>query len=187
MRKVNFEQVEASVEGSYKQLPPGAYACAIMGAEDFESRQYVQVLVDIIDGEYANYFSDKFYRDRPWAHRIIMSYKETALGMLKGRLQAITACNPGFDAEAAWNGGNLDAFVGKAVGVVFRQEQYFDTKTGEFKLGFARPDRFCTLDEMGEPRNANPSPKMMKEDEKRRALASFSDEEPEASDYDIPF
>lgn len=171
MRKINFDGVEASAEGSYRQLPPGAYACTILDVSDFEDRQYVQVLVDIIDGEYANYFSDRFYADKPWAHRMILSYRDTALGMLKGRLAAISECNPGFDAEAAWNGGNLGMFVGKAVGVAFRQEEYLDKKTGEFKLGSARPDRFCALDALDDPRNASPAPKMLKDDAKRRLSA----------------
>lgn len=170
MRKVNFDNIEASEEGSYKQLPAGAYVCTIMEANDYEKREYVELLVDIIDGEYKDYFSDRFYADKPWAHRIIMSYKDTALGMLKGRLQTIAKCNPGFDAEAAWNGGALQKFTGKAVGVVFRQEEYLDKKTGDFKLGPARPDRMCAPDALTEPKNADPQPKMLKEDEKRRQL-----------------
>lgn len=184
MRKIDFDNVEASVEGSYRQLPPGAYTCVIMGAEDVSDRQYVRMLVDIIDGEYKDYFSDKFYRDKPWAHQMVLSYKDTALGMLKGRLQTISECNPGFDSEAAWNGGNLAMFVGKAVGVVFRQEEYYDEKSGEFKMRPARPDRFCKLDELEEPKNAHPEPKMMKDEEKRRLAATSRQD---MYSYDVPF
>ena len=170
MRQVNFDAVEAATEGSYKQLPPGAYTCVITSMEDVPSKEYVEMLVDVAVGEHAHYFSDPFYAGKPWAHRIVLSYKDTALGFLKGRLGTITACNPGFDAEAAWNGGNLAMFSGKAVGVVFRQEEYLDKKTGEFRLGAARPDRLVKSEEMEDPRNADPAPKMLKEDEKARLL-----------------
>lgn len=170
MRKINFNEVEASIEGSsYQQLPAGAYVCSITGMDDFADKEYVRLSVDIVQGEYANYFSDKFYADKPWSHSIVLSYKDSALGMLKGRLQTITASNPGFDAEAAWNGGALNMFVGKVACVVFRAEEYMDKKTGEFKLGSPRPDRLCLMADMSDPKNSDPLPKMMKDDEKRQA------------------
>ena len=93
MRSVNFNEVEATTEGStYQQLPAGAYVCSIMAMEDFADKEYVRMTVDIIQGEHANYFSDKFYADKPWSHSIVLSYKDKALGMLKGRLQTIAGC-----------------------------------------------------------------------------------------------
>ena len=171
MRSINFNDVEASVEGSsYQQLPAGAYVCSITAMEDFADKQYVRMTLDIIQGEYANYFSGPFYANKPWSHSIVLSYKDNALGMLKGRLQTITGCNPGFDSESAWNGGVLQMFVGKAVGVVFRAEEYLDKRTGEFKVGSPRPDRLCLLTDLAEPKNADLLPKMLKEDEKRKML-----------------
>lgn len=177
MRSVNFNEVEATTEGStYQQLPSGAYVCSIMAMEDFADKEYVRMMVDIIQGEHANYFSDKFYNDKPWSHSIVLSYKDKALGMLKGRLQTIAGCNPGFDPEAAWNAGNLNMFVGKAIGVVFRAEEYLDKKTGEFKIGSPRPDRMCLLTDLMDPKNADPLPKTLKDDVKRQMLkdAGFS-------------
>lgn len=177
MRSVNFNEVEATTEGStYQQLPAGAYVCSIIAMEDFADKEYVRMMVDIIQGEHANYFSDKFYNDKPWSHSIVLSYKDKALGMLKGRLQTIAGCNPGFDPEAAWNAGNLNMFVGKAVGVVFRAEEYLDKKTGEFKIGSPRPDRMCLLTDLMDPKNADPLPKTLKDDVKRQMLkdAGFS-------------
>lgn len=177
MRSVNFNEVEATTEGStYQQLPAGAYVCSIIAMEDFADKEYVRMMVDIIQGEHANYFSDKFYNDKPWSHSIVLSYKDKALGMLKGRLQTIAGCNPGFDPEAAWNAGNLNMFVGKAIGVVFRAEEYLDKKTGEFKIGSPRPDRMCLLTDLMDPKNADPLPKTIKDDVKRQMLkdAGFS-------------
>ena len=199
MRSVNFNEVEATAEGStYQQLPAGAYVCSIIAMEDFADKKYVRMMVDIIQGEHANYFSDKFYADKPWSHSIVLSYKDKALGMLKGRLQTIAGCNPGFDPEAAWNAGNLNMFVGKAVGVVFRAEEYLDKKTGEFKIGSPRPDRMCLLTDLMDPKNADPLPKTLKDEAKRQMLkdAGFSpvldksgDAAPQVDLYaeDVPF
>lgn len=170
MRPINLDNIAEKAEGEYKRLAPGAYACTIMEVQDFPDKEYLRLLVEIIDGEYKDYFSDEFYRDKPFARSIIMSYKETALGMLKGRLKVISDCNPGFDAEAAINAGKEQLLVGKAVGVVFREEEYYSKKTGEFEMGSPRPDRLCRLDELDRDKNANPKPKMLSDAQKRKAM-----------------
>lgn len=157
-------------EGEFNRLKPGAYPCTIMSVEDVPDKEYLRVLVDIVAGEYKDYFSSDFYADKPFAHSLIFSYKDTALGMLKGRLHVISDCNPGFDAEAAFNAGKEQMLVGKAVGVVFREEEYYNKKDGEFQMGSARPDRLCRLDELDRDKNANPKPKMLTEAKKREVL-----------------
>lgn len=171
MRPINLNNIAEKAEGEFARLKPGAYPCAIMEVEDFPDKEYLRMLVDIVAGEYKDYFSDDFYTDKPFAHSIIMSYKDSALGMLKGRLHVITDCNPGFDAEAAFAAGKEQMLVGKAVGVVFREEEYYNRKTGEFEMGGARPDRLCRLDEMDDPKNASPKPRTLSDSQKRAALA----------------
>ncbi|WP_455136371.1 hypothetical protein [Thermophilibacter sp.] len=168
MRSVNWGSVEASSEGGFARIEPGAYAGVITSVEDVPSKEYVRVLFDIADGPHKGYYSDGFYADKPWAHSVIMSYKDSALGMLKGRLETIQACNPGFDPFAAWDAGRLDMFAGRKVGLVFREEEYWDKKTEEFRLGSARCYRFCRLDEVATI--AAPKPKMLGDDEKVQAL-----------------
>ena len=171
MRPINLSNIAEKAEGEFNRLKPGAYQCAIMEVEDFPEKEYLRLLVDIVTGEYKDYFSDDFYADKPFAHSIIMSYKDSALGMLKGRLHVITDCNPGFDAEAAFGAGKEQMLVGKAVGVVFREEEYYNRKTGEFEMGGARPDRLCRLDEIDDPKNASPKPRTLSDSQKRAALA----------------
>ena len=170
MRPINLNNIAEKAEGEFARIKPGAYPCVIMEVEDFPEKEYLRLLVDIVAGEYKDYFSDDFYADKPFAHSIIMSYKEPALGMLKGRLHVISDCNPGFDAEAAFAAGKEQMLVGKAVGVVFREEEYYNKKEGEFQLGSARPDRLCRLSELEEERNASPKPKMLNEKRKREAM-----------------
>ena len=169
MKPIDLSNVEES-DGSYANLEPGAYKCTIMKVEDVSSKEYLRVFFDIIEGEFKDYFSDAFYEDKPWARSIIMSYKETAKSFLKSRLHVISDCNQGFDAEAAIKAGKEQMLVGKAVGVVFREEEYYDKKTGEFKLGSPRPDRLVRFDEMGKDSNTNPKPKMLDDAGKREAM-----------------
>lgn len=168
MRSVNWTSVDATTEGGFARIEPGAYVGCIGSMEDFPSKEYVQMLFDIIEGPHKGYYSDAFYSNKPWAHRLIMSYKDTALGMLKGRLDTIAACNPGFDPFAAWDAGRLDMFAGRKVGLVFREEEYWDKKTEEFRLGSARCFRLCKLDEV--PTMAAPKPKMLDDAGKVDAL-----------------
>lgn len=171
MKPIDLNNVVESAEGEFNRLKPGAYPCAIMKVEDVPEKEYLRVLVDIVAGEYKDYFSADFYADKPFARSMIFSYKETALPMLKGRLKVISDCNsPGFDAEAAINAGKEQMLVGKAVGVVFREEEYFNKKTGEFEMGSPRPDRLCRLDELDRDKNAHPKPKMLTDAKKREAL-----------------
>ena len=170
MRPINLSNIAEKAEGEFSRLKPGAYTCTIMRVEDVPDKEYFWVVVDIIAGDYKDYFSDEFYADKDDAHRICFSYKESAQGMLKGKLHVISDCNPGFDAEAAINDGKEQMLVGKAVGVVFREEEYYNRKTGEFEMGSARPDRLCRLTELEEERNAKPKPKMLNESQKRAAM-----------------
>lgn len=168
MRNVKWEEVQSSGTGSFDRLEAGAYVCFISGMTDNAKGEYIDMLVDIFEGPRKGYFSDAFYADKPWAHHIVLSYKDTALGMLKGRLETIAACNPGFDPFAAWDAGRLDMFIGRKLGIVFREEEYWDKRTEEFKVGSARPDRIIKLEAV--PTTPAPQPKMLDDAGKVQAL-----------------
>ena len=170
MRPIDLNNVTESSEGGFNRIKPGAYPCAIMKVEDVPDREYMWVVLDVCSGEYKDYFSDPYYEGKDYAHRMCFSYKEKSLPMLKGRLHVITDCNPGFDAEAAIFAGNEQALVGKAVGVVFREEEYYNKNEDEFQLGTPRPSRLCRLDELDDPRNADPKPYTLNDKRKREAL-----------------
>ena len=77
-----------------------------------------------LTGNQTNFYGDKWGKEHPFAHHIFLSYKDTALGMLKGRLQAIQESNPGFDPFAAWDAGRLDMFNGRILGINLQEEEY---------------------------------------------------------------
>lgn len=168
MRNVNWSSVSASSEGGFARIEPGAYVGVITSVEDVADREYVRVLFDIAEGLLKGYYSDAFYANKPYAHSINLSYKDKALGMLKGRLETIQACNPGFDPFAAWDAGRLDMFNGRKVGIVMREEEYWDKNTEEFRVGSARFFRLCNLDEV--PTIPAPKPKMLDDAGKVQAL-----------------
>lgn len=124
MRSVNWNNITASSDGGFTPLPAGPYVARLVELNDNESREYVEAVFDIAEGEHANYYSDDWGKSHPYAHHFFMSYKDSALGMLKGRLDAIAKSNPGFDPEAAWNAGRLDMFVGRLVGINLQEEVY---------------------------------------------------------------
>lgn len=124
MRSVNWSSVQASSDSGFTPLPAGPYVARITEMTDFPSREYVEVVYDIAEGEHAGYYSDDWGKSHPYAHHFFLSYKDSALGMLKGRLEAIAASNPGFDPFAAWDAGRTDMFVRRIVGINLQEEEY---------------------------------------------------------------
>ena len=125
-RKFNWNQIQATTDngGTFEKLPAGPYVCRIVEMVDEPSREYVNIVFDIAEGEHAGFFSDDWGKSHPYAHQLKLSYKETAQGPLKGRLEAIAASNPGFDPFAAWDADRLDMFTNRLVGVNVQYEEY---------------------------------------------------------------
>ena len=124
MRSVDWNNVTATNDGGFTPLPAGPYVARLVEMKDNEAKEYVEAIYDIAEGEHAGYYSDDWGKSHPYAHHFFMSYKDSALGMLKGRLEAIQSSNPGFDSAAAWNAGRLDMFVGRLVGINLQEEEY---------------------------------------------------------------
>ena len=121
---IPWATTEASTDGGFEKLPAGPYVAKIVDMVDNDSKQYVELVFDIAEGEHANFYGDKWGKEHPFAHHIFLSYKDTALGMLKGRLQSIQESNPGFDPFAAWDAGRLDMFNGRILGINLQEEEY---------------------------------------------------------------
>lgn len=130
MRNINWTEVTASTDGGFAKLPAGPYVATIVDMIDNASREYVELVYDIAEGEHKGYYSDDWGRQHPYAHHLFLSYKDSALGMLKGRLEAIQQSNPGFDPFAAWDAGNLSMFMGKLLGINLQEEEY-ERNSGE--------------------------------------------------------
>lgn len=127
MRSLNWSSITASADGDFQQLPAGGYVARIVDMVDNEKKEYVELVWDIAEGEFAGRYSDKWGQEHPYAHHLFLSYKDTALPMLKGRLEVIQASNSGFDPFAAWDAGRLDMFRGRLLGINLQEEEYEST------------------------------------------------------------
>ena len=136
MRHVNWGNVESKADGESKRLAAGPYVAKIVTMEDRPEKEYVELVFDIAEGPDAGHYSDKWGTEHPFAHHVFLSYKDTALGALKGRLEAIQASNPGFDPFAAWDAGRLDMFYGRLLGVNLQEEEYMQ-RDGDVGMRFS--------------------------------------------------
>lgn len=124
MKSLNWNNIQAKVDGEFERLPAGPYVARIIDATDKPEKEYVELLWDIAEGPKTGYYDDSWGQAHPYAHNLILSYKDKALGMLKGRLEAIAASNNGFDPFAAWDAGRLDMFKGRLIGINLQEEEY---------------------------------------------------------------
>lgn len=118
-----YESAKAST-GEFTRLPAGGYIAEITAVEDKADKEYLAITFDIAIGEFKAYYSDDWGKDHPYAHQFVRSYKEKALGMFKGFLQAVDKSN-GTKLEAkAKTGLNEQELIGKRIGVVIGYEEY---------------------------------------------------------------
>ena len=120
-KKLDFADIKEST--GFEPLPEGMYVIKITDVEDDEANERFWATFDIAEGPHTGFFSDQWGVDHPKSHRLMFSYKESAAGMLKSRLHMLTDSNPGFDAEAAYN-GNIKLFVGKLLGIAVANQEH---------------------------------------------------------------
>ena len=131
-----YKGTEASTGGDFERLPAGGYVVRITQVTDLPSKEYLDVVYDIAEGEHKGFYSDQWSKDHTFAHHFFMSYKESALGMFKGRLRAIDESNNTNFEEMAAVGLKEQALVGKIVGVVVGYEEYLSNQ-GEIRQRIA--------------------------------------------------
>ena len=137
MEKLNLENIaESTVEKKEsKKIVPGGYVCEIKSVTDCpigynprkpEVGNFLKIEYDIDEGEFEDYYKELQEKFNFWGGSYIRSYKETALGVFKGFINAVEKSNPGF----TWN-WNEEELVGKKVGFVLGPEPYtgMDGKT----------------------------------------------------------
>lgn len=126
MRIMNWEAVE---ETSFAKPPVGGYVAIITDVEDVPAREYLNVVYDIAEGDWAGFYSDDFGRDNPWAHRFVRSYKESARGMFKAFLKRLEESNPGFTVASWQQRSNERELIGLTIGIVLQYEDYTNDRS----------------------------------------------------------
>jgi len=122
MRKINWGQIEEAKE--FERLSSGGYVCKIVKIIDNPAKEYLQVFMDVAEGEYKDYGKEAEKRNNnDWSYiRMFRSYKDTAQGMFKGFLSALEKSNPGFKANDF--DGDENKLVGMFIGIVLGFEEY---------------------------------------------------------------
>lgn len=122
MRKINWGAVEEAKE--FERLGSGGYVCRIVKVIDNPDREYLQVFMDVAEGEFKNYGTNAEARNNnDWSYiRMYRSYKESAYGMFKLFLSVLEKSNPNFKANAF--DGDENKLVNLFLGVVLGFEEY---------------------------------------------------------------
>ncbi|MBQ8699394.1 MAG: DUF669 domain-containing protein [Clostridia bacterium] len=135
MTPINGYHEAQAIQGGGEALPAGGYKCTIVKAYEDTSkngRPMLDVCLDISDGDHKGYFSrlyrsrkelnDKDGKDTKWPCIMYLLADDEAVGRFKGAMKAIEDSNPGYSWENS--GWKEETLKGKAVGVVFREEEY---------------------------------------------------------------
>lgn len=178
----------ASSFGDFKSLKAGVYKCEIKGAEELTStngKKFIKVSIDIAEGEFKNYFAEKYEKDtRPdkkWSgiwNIFEEGYEPGSVNTkLKGLITSVERSNPGFIWD--WNEQKL---TNKVLGIVFRDEE-FKASDGSIKSS-AKPFYAVPLDDIGTTKV--PEPKLL-EGEIGSIANTNSNEFETYSGDDLPF
>lgn len=124
---INLTNVEA-MSGDFERLPVGGYVCVIQSAKDYPDDEFVEIVYEVAEGQYANFFKD----DDDWTHTTRKYYKGKAAGMFKGFIETLAKDNPNFDASKVINGESVDGLKGCKFGALI-QERYYTNANGEDK------------------------------------------------------
>lgn len=139
MKHVNFR--DAAVSGG--RVPAGAYVCKIQNATDFADKEYLKIEFDVLEGEFADHFTELGRRWQSWPAEAVLyrSYKDNALGMFHAFIKAIEDSNPGY----IFNDDEL-TLRGKMVGIVLGEEEFLG-RDGAVKTRL-KADRCASVDDV---------------------------------------
>lgn len=120
------ETVQNYNDGSFEQLPAGAYCCKICQVKDEPEREYLYIEYDIAEGEHKGYFERLSDRAGFWGGRLYLSYKDKAESIFKRALKAINVTNGSYVFNPYGDGKNADekTLIGKSFWVVLHEEEY---------------------------------------------------------------
>ncbi len=116
--KKSWKDIEET-SGGFADIEPGSYILTITKVEPHERQEYARVYWDVADGpSKGNYAQSNFPPSD------ILSWKETAQGMLKHKLHRLADWNQGFQPTVAFDNDQWELFVGKRFGAVVRRRLY---------------------------------------------------------------
>lgn len=132
MKIGNWTTVDAAGIGGGGQLEAGGYVVMIQGVEDHPAEGYLDVVIDIAEGEHAFMYAGLPESDS-WRHTYRRYYEGNAAPFFKQFLDAIEISNRGKFSVAAWEQRcDEHELVGLELGVIF-QKCLYTKKKGQNK------------------------------------------------------
>lgn len=128
----NYRNVDASTGSDFEKLPPGGYVCTIKKVINREDKSYLQIVYDIREGQYADFYNNDWGKNNEWAHTCYHSYTDKAYGIFKGFLKAVDESNNTDFVEQAVDNWDEQRLIGKAIGYIIGEEEY-ESNTGEVR------------------------------------------------------
>lgn len=121
-----YRDAEVSTTTEFEKLPPGGYVCTIKSVTNHQEgdKPYLEIVYDIREGKYADYYADEWGQENLWAHTNRHYYSEKSLGMFKGFLKAVDESNNTDFEEQAEFGLDEQRLIGKAIGYLIGEEEY---------------------------------------------------------------
>ena len=130
MKIGNWTTVDAAGIGGNDTLGAGGYVARIVRVVDHPDEEYIDVVVDIAEGEHAGIYAGLPESD-DWRHSYRRYYSDKAAPFFKQFLEALEISNRGRFSIAAWEQRcNEQEFVGLEIGVIF-QKVLFTKKSGK--------------------------------------------------------
>lgn len=118
MKKLGLDNVTEATERP--KLTAGGYVCRIISTIDKPDKEYLEMEIDIAEGEFKGYYAGLMEQFNFWGGKLIKSYKESALPFFKGFTTAVEKSNPNFKFIE----GDEKCLNNKLIGIVFREEEY---------------------------------------------------------------
>lgn len=115
----NFDQIESYGEDRVEFPKPGGYIGVIRGVSDHEDKEYLELLVDITEGEYKDFYANWYNNTGKWILRGYASYRPTAVKMFKSFTTSVEHSNSGYK----WDFDETK-LKGKKVGFILKEEEY---------------------------------------------------------------
>lgn len=123
MKIGNWTTVDAAGLGG-GQLEAGAYVVRICKVVDHDKDEYLDLVIDIAEGEHANMYAGLPESD-DWRHSYRRYYGEQAAPFFKQFLEALEISNKGRFEIATWEKQcDEQQFVGLELGVIFQKRLY---------------------------------------------------------------
>lgn len=132
MKIGNWTTVDAANVGGGGQLEAGGYVVRIQGVEDHPQDEYLDIVIDIAEGEHAGMYAG-LPAEEDWRHTYRRYYGGGAAPFFKQFLEALEISNRGRFSVADWEKRcDEREFVGLELGVIFQKRLYIK-KSGRNK------------------------------------------------------